>query len=192
MRVSPPSRRHRRRAELPSPSLSPSYADGEGGGTGTARSEVSSGLLAGLLASVPQVLFTQAAERLLGLPAGKADIGPRFVQRLTDRLETPLSPALHWLLAGIFHFAYAAGWGTLYGLVQRRRAVSAAVGGPVLGAVIYGLAFSRAGAATQSGSESHPERRPRREFAMHLTPAFTFSMLTAFGYEWLQRRVATR
>jgi hypothetical protein len=152
---------------------------------------LSSGICAGLIASVPQVLFTQAAERLLGLPPGKADIGPRFVQRLTERLEKPAPPLIHWLLAAIFHFGYAAAWGALYGAAQERRPVPPAVGGPVLGGIIYGMAFSRAGAATQTGSELHPERRPRREFAMHLTPAFTFSMLTAYGYEWLHRRATT-
>jgi hypothetical protein len=138
------------------------------------------------------VLFTQAAERLLGLPPGKADIGPRFVKRLTEHLETPAHPVVHWLLAGIFHFAYAACWGALYGFVQERRRTPAAVGGPVLGAIIYSLAFSRAGAATQTGSELHPDRRPRREFAIHWTPALTFSMFTAYGYEWLRKRATTR
>jgi hypothetical protein len=149
-------------------------------------------MYAGLLASVPQVLFTHAVERLLGLPPGKADIGPRFVQRLAERLEKPLPPVLHWLLAAVFHFAYAAGWGALYGAVQQRRAMPPTVGGPALGSVIYGLAFSRAGAATHTGSEQHPERRPRRELAMHWTPALTFGMLTAYGYEWRRRRDTTR
>ena len=154
--------------------------------------QVSSGICAGLIASVPQVLATQAAQRLLGLPPGKADIGPRFVYRLTERLDMPASSPAHWLLAGVFHFACATGWGALYGAVQQRRPVSPVIGGPALGGLIYGLAFSRAGAATQAGSESHPERRPGREFAMHWTPALTFGMLTAFGYEWLHRRAATR
>jgi len=153
---------------------------------------VFAGILAGLFASLPQVLFTQAAQRILGMPPGKADIGPRFVKRMAERLETPAPPAVHWLLAAMFHFAYAAGWGALYGLAQEVRPTPPAVAGPVMGGVIYGLAFSRVGAATQTGSEVHPERRPRKEFAIHWTPALTFSMLTAYGYEWLRPRLATR
>ncbi|HEX6512937.1 MAG TPA: hypothetical protein VF157_11590 [Chloroflexota bacterium] len=155
-------------------------------------SEVAIGALAGLMASVPQVLVTQAVEKLLGLPPRHADIGPRFVQRLAERLEAPLSPAGHWLLAGVFHFAYAAAWGALYGAVQRRVHVPASAGGVTMAVTIYTLAFSRLGAATQAGSEPHPERRRRREFALHWTPALTFSLLTAYGYEWLRRRVSTR
>jgi hypothetical protein len=144
------------------------------------------------VASVPQVLITQAAERLLGMPRGKADIGPRFVQRLAERLEKRTPPVVHWLLAAVFHFAYGAGWGALYGALQERRATPPFVAGPSLGAVIYALAFSRVGAATQAGSEHHPERRPRRDFVMHWTPAMTFSLFTAYGYEWLRARASTR
>lgn len=149
------------------------------------------GCVAALLASIPQVLVTQLVTRLVGLPAEQAEIGPRFVQRLADRIERPTAPLVHWLVAGVFHFAYAAGWGVLYGQIQRRRRLSAIAGGLLMAAVIYLLAFSRIGGATQTGSEPHPERRRRKEFVVHLTPALTFSLLTAYGYEWL-RKAATR
>lgn len=149
------------------------------------------GCVAALIASIPQVLVTQLITRLVGLPEERAEIGPRFVRRLAERLERPTPPLVHWLLAGLFHFVYAAGWGILYGHAQRRRRFSPIAGGLLMAAVIYLLAFSRAGGATQAGSEPHPERRRKREFVVHLTPALTFSFLTAYGYEWL-RKTTTR
>jgi hypothetical protein len=150
------------------------------------------GALAGLAASIPQVLATQLMARVLDLPREHADIGPRFVQRLAERLEQPASPAVHWLLAALFHFAYAAGWGALYGAIQAQIQAPPAAGGATLAGAIYTLAFSRVGAATQTGSERHPERRRRRELVLHWTPAVTFSFITAFGFEWLDRRLSTR
>jgi len=154
--------------------------------------EVRDGIVAGLIASVPQVLVTQAVERLLDLPAEKANIGPRFVQRLDQHLETDLSPTGHWVVAGLFHFGYAALWGALYGLLQRQRPTPPHVAGPAMAGVIYAAAFSRIGAATQAGAEPPPDRRPKRELALHWTPALTFSMLTAYGFDWLNRRRSTR
>ena len=141
---------------------------------------------------MPQVLVTQAVERLLGLSPERADIGPRFVERLMERLEQQAPPFVHWLMAGIFHFAYAAGWGALYGAVQERRRLPPALAGPALGGAIYTIAFSRIGAATRTGSEPHPDRRRRRDVVLHWTPALTFGLCTAYGYEWLAARATTR
>ena len=87
-----------------------------------AQPDLIKGALAGLVAGVPQVLLTQAEARLLGLPGRQADIGPRFVHRVGERLDTPPKHNERWLLAGLFHFGYAAGWGVLYALLQRWRA----------------------------------------------------------------------
>ena len=120
---------------------------------------------AGLFAGIPQVLLTQAEARLLGLPPRRADIGPRFVQQLAQRLGHSLPATLQWLLAASFHFGYAAWWGALYGLTQQVRPIQPLVGAPLLAALIYTVAFSPWGAATQAGAERPPEQPPRARVA---------------------------
>jgi hypothetical protein len=147
------------------------------------------GVTAGVIAGVPQVALTQIEAGLFGLPREQADIGPRFVRRLTQRIvgSSP-SPPLEWLLATLFHFGYAAQWGAVYALTQAWRPTPPLVGGPMLAALIYALAFSPWGAATQTGTERPPERRPTRETLMHWTAALSFSLTTAYVYDWLRRR----
>lgn len=144
------------------------------------------GAAAGLAAGVPQVLLTQAESRLLGMPASQADIGPRFVQRVAERLDTRLPRAERWLLAGAFHFAYSAGWGVLYSMLQRWRPAQPHVGGPLLGALIYALAFSPWGAATQAGTERPVQTRPMSETLLHWTAALAFSLTLAYTYARLE------
>ena len=69
------------------------------------------GMGAGLFAGIPQVLTTQVEAWLLGLARERADIGPRFVQRLARRLGESFPTSLKWALAAAFHFGYAAWWG---------------------------------------------------------------------------------
>jgi hypothetical protein len=147
------------------------------------------GVAAGLIAGVPQVVLTQIETGLFGLRREQADIGPRFVRRVTQRFvrTSPASPA-EWLLATLFHFGYAAQWGALYALAQEWRPTPPLVGGPMLAGLIYTLAFSPWGAATQTGTERPPERRPTRETLMHWTAALSFSLTTAYVYDWLRRR----
>jgi hypothetical protein len=150
---------------------------------------LTSGALAGLIAGVPQVALTQIMTGPLGLSREQADIGPRFVRRLTQRAAgtTPSSPT-QWIAATFFHFGYAVQWGAIYALSQQWRRTPPLVGGPRLAAVIYALAFSSWGAATQSGTERHPRHRPLRETLMHGTAALSFSLTTAYAYEWLRRQ----
>jgi hypothetical protein len=150
------------------------------------------GALAGLIAGVPQVALTQIMTGPLGLPREQADIGPRFVRRVTQRFvgTTPSSPT-QWIAATIFHFGYAAQWGAVYALSQQWRRTPPLVGGPMLAALIYALAFSSWGAATQTGTERHPRSRPLRETLMHWTAALSFSLTVAYAYEWLRRRQAS-
>lgn len=58
----------------------------------------------------------------------------------------------------------------------------------MLAGLIYALAFSPWGAATQTGAERHPARRDIRETVMHVTAALSFSLTTAYVYEWLRRK----
>jgi hypothetical protein len=145
------------------------------------------GVAAGLAAGIPQVLLTQAEARLLGLPSSQADIGPRFVRRVAERLDTRPRRSETWLLAGVFHFWYAAAWGLLYALLQRWRPAQPHVGGPLLAALIYALAFSPWGAATQTGTEHPVEVRPTRETLLHWTAALSFSLTLAYLYGRLER-----
>jgi hypothetical protein len=140
------------------------------------------GAASGLVAGVPQVLLTQMEARLLGLPAEQADIGPRFVQRLAQRVDASLRQPERWLLAGAFHFAYAAWWGIVYALLQRWRPAQPHVGGPLLAALIYALAFSPWGAATQTGTERPTETRPTHETLLHWTAALSFALSLAYIY----------
>src|ERR1051326_1063723 len=96
-------------------------------------STILSGMVAGLAAGIPQVVLTQLEAWLLPTtPRHSADIGPRFVQRLSKHLDTDLDREQHWLLAGAFHFGYAAWWGAFYAMLQRWRPAQPHVGGPLL------------------------------------------------------------
>ena len=147
------------------------------------------GVAAGLIAGIPQVVLTQIEAGFFDVPRERADIGPRFVRRLAQRFTgtTPSSPT-EWLLATVFHFGYAAQWGALYALVQAWRPTPPLVGGSMLAGLIYTLAFSPWGAATQTGTERRPARREIRETILHWTAALSFGLTTAYVYEWLRRR----
>ena len=56
----------------------------------------------------------------------------------------------------------------------------------MLAALIYALAFSPWGAATQTGTERTTGRRTNRETLMHWTAALSFSLTTAYVYRWLR------
>ena len=146
---------------------------------------VTSGMVAGLIAGVPQVAVTQLEALVLRTSRRRADIGPRFVQRLAEHWGEPLSPSLQWLLAAAFHFGYAASWGVVYALVESWRPAKPHVGGPLLGALIYAVAFSPWGAATQTGTEEATETRPLEESLLQWTAALSFSLTTAAVYERL-------
>src|SRR5207248_2568836 len=54
------------------------------------RSWLLKGVAAGLVAGIPQVLLTQLEAWLLPAPRSYADIGPRFMERLTRRADAAL------------------------------------------------------------------------------------------------------
>src|SRR5687768_3617305 len=76
---------------------------------------VTRGVTAGWIAGIPQVLVTQVVGQLEG-GRERADIGPHFIRQATRQTGRPVSPLVEWLLAGVFHFEYAAWWGALYAL----------------------------------------------------------------------------
>ena len=144
------------------------------------------GVGAGLLAGIPQVLVTQAEARLIGVPRERADIGPRFVYRVSEQVDADVSKAGHWWVAGAFHFGYAAFWGLVYALLQRWRPAQPHVGGPLLAALIYTAAFSPWGAATSMGAERPVEERPTRETLLHWSAALSFSLSLAYVFARLE------
>jgi hypothetical protein len=146
-------------------------------------STIVQGIVAGLIAGIPQVLVTQIEARLLALHPSHADVGPRFVDRLARQMDASLPRPLRWLVAGAFHFGYAAWWGGVYAFVHEREPVQPEVGGSLLASVIYLLAFSPWGAATQAGAEAPTEERPARETLLHWSAALTFSLVTAYLYQ---------
>ena len=143
------------------------------------------GVVAGLLAGIPQVVLTQLEAWLLPGSREYADIGPRFVARLSQHVDADLEHEQHWWLAGAFHFGYAAWWGFFYAILQRWRPAQPHVGGPLLAALIYTLAFSPWGAATQTGTERPVEHRHTRETLLHWTAALSFSLTLAYLYDRL-------
>jgi hypothetical protein len=151
------------------------------------RRPLVSGIVSGLIAGIPQVLLTQLEAWLLPVPRSHADIGPRFVERLAQRTDADLEREHHWLLAGAFHFGYAAWWGLCYAALQRWRPAQPHVGGPLLAALIYALAFSPWGAATQAGAEQPVELRPTRQTLLHWTAALSFSLTLAYLYARMER-----
>jgi len=98
---------------------------------------------------------------------------------------------MQWLIGGVFHFEYAAWWGTLYAIIVEplgTKRVPAVLSGGVLGALIYTAAFSPIGATSRTGSERDVERRPGVEHAPHWSAALAFAYTTAFVYRWLRER----
>jgi hypothetical protein len=151
---------------------------------------VTRGVTAGWIAGIPQVLLAQAVGSLLGIRE-HADIGPRFMRHAAEYAARPLSPPMHWLLGGVFHFEYAAWWGAIYALVVDligARRVPPLLSGVPLGGIIYAAAFSPLGAATRTGAERKPEQRSIKETVVHCTAAFSFAWTTSFSYRWLRER----
>lgn len=151
---------------------------------------VTRGVAASCLAGIVQVSIAQ----LVGLIVGRrerADIGPRFLWRASHYRGRNPSPVTTWLMSGVFHFEYAAGWGALYGAIVETlgwRRVPPLLGAAVMGSVIYVAAFSSLGAATQTGAARPPRHRGPREFLVQLSAAFSFAMTTALSYHWIHER----
>ena len=148
------------------------------------------GIVAGLFAGIPQVLAAQVVGGLVG-DRREADVGPRFVQRVARLLRRSPSRPQRWSIAGLFHFVYAAWWGVAYGTIVGAAGtdrVPPPLAGGLLGAVIYGAAFSRLGAATLTGTERHPDRRNEQEWVVELTSAFSFAFTLAYTYRLLGGR----
>lgn len=140
------------------------------------------GIGAALIASTPQVLGTHLAERLLHLPRGSANLGPRLIRRLGRMTGHSFSEEGEWLGSASFHFGYSAAWGALYGLAHRRLPVHPVLGGLLLSGTIYTLTFPRWGFATMTRTEPHPRSRSWRRKLLLSGPPFIFGLGTALLY----------
>lgn len=70
--------------------------------SGSTKRALFTGVMAGLVAGIPQVLVTQLEAWLLPVHRSHADIGPRFVARVGQKADVSLEREHHWLLAGAF------------------------------------------------------------------------------------------
>lgn len=140
------------------------------------------GALAGLAGGVPQVLLTKIEEKLFLDGGEDADLGPRLIQRMAERMGKPLPEDVKWLAATAFHFAYAAAWGTLYAAASRRRPLHPLVGGLALGGLIYAITFPRWGGAVRTRTEPPPGARSARKEVVLATATFAFGLGTALAY----------
>ncbi len=146
------------------------------------RASLRRGIEAAMVASVPQVLVPHAEQRLLRLPEGTADLGPRFVEQLALQARRRLPEDVKWLAASTFHFGYAAFWGGLYALAYERRPVPPLLGGGLLAAAIWTVAFPHWGGAVQTGMERPPRRRGWRREVILATAPLIFGLGTALLY----------
>ena len=150
---------------------------------GTVLRAGATGAVAGIVAGTVQVALGKAEDVLLLPPGEDANIAPRFVQRLAERLGTSLPHPARWILGTLFHYGYSAAWGVLYALLMAflppRRRPPPLLGGAALGGLLWALAFSPGGAAVRSGTESSPRHRPWYKDALTWSVALAYGLVTA-------------
>ncbi len=142
--------------------------------------------MAGLGASVIQVMIGKAEEILILPPGEDSNIAPRLMARLAEDVGEDLSEREKWALGTAFHLGYAIFWGGAYAAARERRPVSPLLGGGLLGALIYGITFTRWGGAVQTGTERPPEARSEQMTIVAASVALSFGITTAYFYERLR------
>jgi hypothetical protein len=144
-----------------------------------------SGAAAGLAASVVQTGVGLALDRLL-LPHGHDNnIAPRLVDRVARRAGHHTPSAVDWAMGTAFHLGYGVGWGALFGVIRRRSRAPGLLLGGALGAVLYGLAFSRVGFGTQAGAEAPPDARPWQKQVSLVSVAMAYALALALLFDRL-------
>ena len=145
------------------------------------------GAAAGVAASVVQAAIGKAEDLAFLPPHESADIAPRLVDRLAKKAGLEPERSTEWVLGTVFHVGYGAAWGMAYGLAQERLRLEPAVGGLLLGGLIYGITFPTWGGAVQTDTERPPEARTKRMEAVAVSVAFGFGLATALIYGELAR-----
>lgn len=140
------------------------------------------GIESGLIASIPQVIIPKIEEKLF-LPRDEdADLGPRLIEAIAEKVDAKLPEDMKWLGAASFHFGYAAFWGAAYALIQERARVNPLIGGLSLATFIYLITFPDWGGAVLTGSEEKTRNRSwEKEFVLATAP-LVFGLGTALLY----------
>jgi hypothetical protein len=128
----------------------------------TMRENLLLGAVAGLVGTLVQTAMGKTEEKLFLPPWEDSNIAPRLVDRVLNRLGVDPSLATEWALGTAYHLNYGAMWGVGYAAVRERREIHPAVGGTLLGTLIYGATFTPWGGAVQTDTERPPRRRTRR------------------------------
>ena len=137
-----------------------------------------SGAGIGLLGAGVQTMIGLLLDRLF-LPNGEDNnIAPRLVMRSFQRLGYGENGPRDWALGTVFHFGYGAMWGAVLNVARARTGVPASVLAIPVGATIYGLAFSRAGVGTRTGTEQHPDLRLGRKQVSLMAVANAYAVAT--------------
>lgn len=144
---------------------------------------VTRGAAAGVMAGVIQVTIGKAEDILLLPPWEDSNLAPRLVDRLGKMVGVSLPSSAEWALGTAFHFGYGAFWGASYAAVRERWPVHPAVGGTMMGGLIYGITFPRWGGAVQTGTERPPQVRTSRMTFVAASVTFGFGLATAYLYE---------
>ena len=146
------------------------------------------GAVAGVIASVVQVLVGFALDALVLPRRQHNNIAPRFIKRLFQLGGRGQHPVRDWTLGTLFHFGYGVGWGAAFGLARRWSGIPSALLGVGTGFLIYVLAFSGVGVGTKTRTEPHPRRRNWPKQISLIAVAWTFALTTAAVYEYLANR----
>lgn len=151
-------------------------------------SAVARGAAAGLIGSIVQAAVG-ATESALFLPDHEdANVAPRLMDRLARDMGKEMPLEAEWALGTLFHLAYGATWGALYGLADDRLEIPPLLGGLALGGVIYGITFPDWGGAVQTQVERPQEARTRRMSVVVGSITLGFGLATAYANHALKLR----
>jgi hypothetical protein len=138
---------------------------------------------AGAVAGIVQPMVGKLEEWLFFEEGEDTNIPRHFADAMAQKLHLDVPESARWAAGAAFHVGYALFWGAAYAVARERRENSPTAGSLALGAVLYGLAFSRGGAGVQMGSEPPPDRRPARYWLLTCTMPLTYGLVTAHVYE---------
>ena len=143
---------------------------------------LSSGALAGLIATIPMTLFMLLMHRLLPRWQKYALPPERITHELSERAGTDKFLDKPRLLGAtlVSHFGYGAFMGTLYGMLRKRVKLPAAVKGSIFGVIIWAgsyLGWLPAMDMAAAGTEE-PLRRNALMIGAHVIWGATTGIIT--------------
>jgi hypothetical protein len=138
---------------------------------------------AGAVAGIVQPMVGKLEERMFFEEGEDTNIPRHFADAMAHKLHLDVPESARWAAGAAFHVGYALFWGAAYAVAREWQGNSPLAGSVGLGAALYALAFSRAGAGVQVGSEPPPDRRPARYWFLTCTMPLTYAVVTAHVYE---------